>query len=216
MPFENVTREDFAAAVAESPSSGLFKQQYARFRPSDYEGWDGPDYQICRESISASGTFEAPGFFTLIVGDLHVDGLIDLRNPYDRGFDEGGLCVILGDVTCTAFANEAGKVTFIDGDIHARDLLINAFGDSSLVVMGALKTRFFYGRDIWAEVGGDVSIDYGEGYCLPIGYRDAAAEAIMPKHDETSSLALLNFEDLEILNGSEIRRALREGRPIFR
>lgn len=60
--------------------------------------------------------------------------------------------------------------------------MLNAFSDSSLVVIGNLRTRFFYGLDIWAEVGGRVEMDYGEGYCLPLGYRNAAREAQRPRH----------------------------------
>lgn len=107
--------------------------------------------------LKMEGRVEAPGFFTLVVGNLEVDGIVDLHNPYDKGFDERGLVVVLDDVTCNAFFNEYGKCSFVDGKLAARDLLVNAFGDSALVVTGDLTTNFFYGEDMWVEVGGDVS-----------------------------------------------------------
>ncbi len=138
-----------------------------------------------------NGHFRAPGFCTLITGDLHVDGIVDLQNP--DGYDEGGLFIVLGDVICHSFFNEYGKCTFVDGKLEARDLLVNAFEDSALVVTRHLRTNFFYGEDIWAEVGGSATMEYGEGYCLPIGYTADAVEAIMPKQDEEASLSLLNL-----------------------
>jgi hypothetical protein len=38
--------------------------------------------------------------------------------------------------------NEYGKCSFIDGTLQARDLLVNAFGDSALLVTRSLKTHF--------------------------------------------------------------------------
>lgn len=216
MDFEKLSPEDFAQAVAAGPSTDIFKTNYRRFRARCAEGWDGPDCLIHRGPLAVQGHFEAPGYFTLITGDLTVDGLVDLHNPYDKGFDEGGIFVVLGDLTCHAFANEYGKCSFIDGNLNARDILLNDFGDSCLFVTGDLATRFFYGRDIWAEIGGVASMDYGDGYCLPIGYRNAGAEAMRPRHDEDASLRLLNVESFDGNETQQMLAMLREGRPVFK
>ncbi len=214
--FEQVSREEFNLAIEASMASATFREQFARYEPQYYEGADGPDCMIHLGPLKVQGNFEAPGFFTLITGDLHVDGIVDLHNPYDKGFDEGGLFVVLGDVVCDAFFNEYGKCSFVDGTLQARDLLVNAFGDSSLVVMRSLKTHFFYGKDQWAEVGGDAQMEYGHGYCLPIGYRKAASQQIVPRHGREASLKLLNLDTSQYLHPGVFRDHLAAGKPVLK
>ena len=161
--------------LRQAPPRRRFRKQYPRFVPHV-----GESYMLHLGHLKSTGHFRAPGFFTLITGNLHVDGIVDLQTP--DGFDEGGLFVVLGDLICHSFFNEYGKCTFVDGKLDARDLLVNAFGDSSLVVTRHLCTNFFFGEDIWADVGGGASMEYGVGYCLPIGFTAAAAEAITPRH----------------------------------
>lgn len=214
--FEQVSLEDFNRALADAGGSKAFRDRFARFSPSYYEGEDGPDCMVHAGALTLKGRFEAPGFFTLITGDLHVDGMVDLHNPYDKGFDEGGLFIVLGNVTCHSFFNEYGKCSLVDGKLEARDLLANAFGDSALVVTGNLKTKFFYGEDIWAEVGGAASMEYGDGYCLPIGYSDAASEVIEPKHDREASLARLNLDNTENFSADDLRKHLLAGKALLK
>jgi hypothetical protein len=190
--FVKLTAEEFAAAIATGPASEPFRQRFARFDPSSYDGWHGPDFKIHRGDLSIAGNWRAPGFQTLVVGNLTVDGFVDLANPHDEGFDEGGLFIVLGSLRCHAFANEYGKVAMVDGDLVVRDIILNDYEDSALTVSGNLRTRYFRGQDIWAEVGGSAEMAYGEGYCLPLGYTDAAAQAIRPRHSETESRAILS------------------------
>jgi len=99
----------------------------------------------------------------------------------------------------------------------ASDIIVNAFEDSSLIVTGSLKTKFFYGKDIWATVGGTADMEYGIGYCLPIGYTNAAAQAVRPRHDKESSTALLAIPDADDdYVGREIVDALKQGQPLFK
>jgi hypothetical protein len=84
---------------------------------------------------------------------------------------------------CTAFSGHYGKCSFIDGDLIASEVILNAYEDSRLVITGDLKTKLFYGEDIWAEVGGTADFEYGEGYCLPIGWRDAARQLTQARRD---------------------------------
>jgi hypothetical protein len=209
--FEQVSLEEFNLALEKSNASARFRKQYARFAPS---GLDEPHCFVHLGHLKMSEDFVAPGFFTLVTGDLDVDGMVDLRNP--DGFDEGGLFIALGNVTCRSFFNEYGKCAFVDGNLDARDLLVAAFGDSSLVVMRHLSTKFFYGQDIWAEVGAGATMEYGDGYCLPIGYTAAAAEAIMPDHDADASLARLNLGVADDLSPDDFRQHLLAGRPLLR
>ena len=74
--FEQVTSDEFNTAVESSPSSKIFKRQYAEFPPC-------PDDHcfVHRWPLNLQGHFAAPGFYTLIIGDLTVDGFVDLNNP---------------------------------------------------------------------------------------------------------------------------------------
>lgn len=209
--FEQVTPDEFDAAIASSPSSQTFKQQYARYQP------DRDDHCfIHRGSLTRPGHFAAPGFCTLIIGDLNVDGFVDLDNP--EGFDEGGVFIVIGNVSCAAFSGHYGKCTFIDGNLIASDVILNAYEDSSLMVAGDLKTKLFYGWDIWAEVGGAAHFEYGQGYCLPIGYRDASAQAIRARSSTPAHLVLdPDFVDHDDgLKIYEAGRHLRSGGSILR
>lgn len=213
--FEQVTAEEFAALVQTGPASDAFKRQYARFCPQTYDGSFGPDYMVHRGPLHLTSNFVAPGFFTMVVGDVTADGIVDLGNPEDKGFDEGGVFVALGDVHCRVFANHYGKCSFVDGDLRADDMIVNAFSDSALVVMKDLRTRFFFGEDIWAEVGGRAEMSFGSGYCLPIGYDDAAQEAIYPERDHDDSMAILNIDDPDNAL-SALMKQVRRGAPVFK
>jgi hypothetical protein len=84
------------------------------------------------------------------------------------------------------------------------------------VLAGDLKAKFFYGEDIWAEVGGAASMDYGDGYCLPIGYADVASEATEPKHDRDASLARLNLDNAEGFSADDLRKHLLAGKSLLK
>ncbi|WP_342362634.1 hypothetical protein [Terrarubrum flagellatum] len=213
--FEQVTPEQFADELTRAPSTDTFRKQYARFRPATGDGWNGPDFMIHRGPLRVKGNFQAPGYCMLILGDLIVDGLIDLQNPNEKGFDEGGLFIVLGDVISLSFSSEYGKCVFIDGDLQSRDMIINAFGDSSLIVTGLLTTKFFYGEDIWAEVGDGADIEYGYGYCLPIGYSDATRQAIRPRRGADAVLKALDIKGAAGPTCLKLRQKLRSGGTIF-
>jgi hypothetical protein len=88
-----------------------------------------------------------------------------------------------------------------------------------------MKTRFFYGMDIWAEVGGTPDMDYGEGYCLPIGWDEegprarTAYHAIRPRHDVESSMRLLKLEpsrDEVYIEPHRFLELIAQGQPVFK
>lgn len=214
--FERVSRDEFAALIKNAPGSPAFKKQFKRFRPSDYDGWEGPDHQVYRGSLVLSENFTAPGFNTLILGSLHVDGYVDLQNPYDKGFDEGGLFIVLGDVRCRYFLNEYGKYTFIDGTLEGSEAVVADYGDSSLIVTGDLLTSFYYGMDVCAKVGGKADMTYGCGYCLPIDCSDVEAEVLWPRHGELASRRLLAFEYTRGTCSLDFKKRIRKGEAVFR
>jgi hypothetical protein len=207
--FEEVSREEFEQALERSAASPGFRKQYGRFAPHV-----GESYMLHLGHLKTTGHFRAPGYCTLVTGNLDVDAIVDLQNP--DGYDEGGLFIVLGNLTCHSFFNEYGKCTFVDGNLDARDLLVAAFGDSALSVVRHLSTNFFYGEDIWAEVGAGATMEYGAGYCLPIGYTAAAAEAITPNHDEATSLALLNVARSNWPYPHALREHLVAGKPLLK
>ena len=214
--FKSVSAEEFSQILEDAPSSPVFRSEFARYNPGYYEGWSGPDCMVHQSDLRISGDFTAPGFYTLIIGNLTVDGHVSLQNPYDKGFDEGGLFVVIGDVRCRSFSNEYGKVAFIDGDLEAEHLILNSYEDSSLSVTGTLKTYFFHGQDIWATVGIGAFMEYGVGYCLPMGYSNAEAQAIMPRHDEETSLGLLDFDDTDYIENIAFIDRIKQGRSVFK
>lgn len=209
--FEQLTADEFDDVIAGSASSEAFKSRYIRFPPA------GEDHCfVHRGPLAGSGHFQAPGYCTLVVGDLTVDGLIDLNNP--EGFDEGGLFIVIGNVTCRVFSGHYGKATLIDGNLNASELVLNACEDSSLLVTGDLKTKLFHGRDIWAEVGGVADMEYADGYCLPIGYENAAKQAIRARR-RTKSARVLDpavLDDEDDLNIDEALQRLKQGQSILR
>ncbi len=206
--FEKITPAEFCRLLRERGSAAL-RRQFARFTWADLDTWVTGDCLVHRGPLVLTGRFKAPAFQTLILGDLFVEGLVDLEDSVE----EGGLFVALGHVECDVFANSYGKCAFVDGNLEATELVLNAFADSALSVMGNLRTRFFYGLDIWAEVGGRVEMEYGEGYCLPLG---GEIRPVHPRHSADASLALLDFAHTDDLGPHHLLDAIREGRPIFK
>jgi hypothetical protein len=214
--FKNVSLEEFARILDDAPLSPVFRSEFERYQPSYYEGWFGPDCMVHEGDLRVSGNFTAPGFYTLIIGSLIVDGHVSLDNPEDKGLEEGGLFVVVGDVRCRSFSHEIGKVTFIDGDLEAKDLILSFHDDSSLVVIGTLTTYFFYGQEVWAEVGSGASMEYGIGVCLPIGWTYAEGEAIEPRHDEEASLRQLDVDDPEAIDNIDLWNRVGQGHSILK
>jgi hypothetical protein len=143
----------------------------------------------------------------LVLGSLSCGGLVDIA-PEGSG-DWGGSLWTLGDLKCRNFAGHFGASVIVDGDLIVAELAVQAFEDSMLLVTGDFTARFFYGEDIWAEVGGKAVMEYGDGYALPLGFDNAKAQAVNPRHKRRASLALLNLDDEE--GAEELVAKLRRG-----
>lgn len=209
----SVTAQEFREALEASPASPALREQLARF--VSFAPLMEQEAALHEGNLEVSGPFRAPGLCTLIVGNLDVDGVVDLRTD----FEEGGLFIVIGNVRCRHFVSEYGKCSFIDGDLEASESIMNGFSDSSLSVIGTLRTRLFIGCDIWAEVGAGAEMEYGVGYCLPIGYRDAAGEAIAPRHGEEETARIVAAgprAEGYLLSVDQFVERIRAGQPIFR
>jgi hypothetical protein len=163
------------------------------------------------------GSLTAPALCTLIMGDVDVAGALDVRCDADYGGD--ALFLVIGNVRCRHFISGYDTCSIIDGDLAASESLMNGFEDSGLWVTGTLRTRLFIGADIWAEVGAGAVMDYGEGYCLPIGYRSAGAEAIHPRHGEQETARVVvprPKPEGYLFDVGQFVHLIRAGRPIFR
>ncbi len=212
--FEPVSPRDFCAAISRRGSPALARE-FARFTVADPACWRLPaETLVHHEPLTLMDGFKPPAFNTLILGDLFVERLVHAEEA--RPYDGGGLFAVIGNVECDVFAGQFGKQTFIDGNLEATQMILNAFEDSSLTVAGNLRTRFFYGWDIWANVGGRAEMEYGNGYCLPFGVRNAEREAIRPRHDVETSQRLLNVPDTDEDIIFELLELVRGGRSPFR
>ena len=211
MPFEPISPRDFCATIAGNGSPRLARE-FARFEFADPAAWPIADGMIHEGPLVLTGSFTPPSVNTLITGDLDVAGLVDC----DTGYDAGGLLVVLGNVSCGMFSGHFGASAFVDGDLDAWQFMLTAFEDSAFVVAGQLRTRFHYGWDIAVHVGNGARVEYGDGYCLPLGSRDATADAIMPRHDRDTSRRLLAGGDVDEDIGLDLQELIKDGRTPFR
>jgi hypothetical protein len=210
--FKSVSPQEFSQILDDAPSSPTFRSDFARYDPAAYEANADSECMVHQGDLTISGDFDVPGFLTLVIGNLIVDGHVSLQNPYE---EMDGLFVVIGDVRCRSFSNEYGKLAFIDGNLEAKDLILNSYEDSTLSVTGTLRTYFFYGRYNWAEVGIGAFMEYGVGYCLPLGYSNEA-QVIRPRHDEETSLSLLDFEKTSYIDNEAFTDRIHEGRSVFK
>jgi len=76
----------------------------------------------------------------------------------------------------------------------------------------------FRSRDIWAEVGGVADMECANGYCLPIGYKNAAKQAIRARRSTTSARVLdpAVLDDEDDLKVDEALQRLKQGQSILR
>jgi hypothetical protein len=210
--FRSVSGDEFRRALANSEASPLFHEVMSRL--VSFDDLMNAQAAIHDGPLRVAGSLTAPALCTLITGDLDVEDVLDVQNDQERG-----LFIVLGNVRCRHFISCYDTCSIIDGDLDPSQSLINGFPDSGLWVTGALHTRLFIGFDIWAEVGAGAIMDYGIGYCLPIGYVDAAAEAINPLHGEEETARIVVPKPEEGGYGFETKQfvdLIRAGKPIFR
>ena len=124
----------------------------------------------------------------------------------------------LGSIYCESFLNDFETNVFVDGDLIVRLALVDAFEHASLTVTGKLAAKLFVGADIWAEVGGEADLEYGDGYCLPIGWEgqgDASGQVIRSVHSEQETVDFVaipaNLGGGYLFDGTTFRRPFAGG-----
>ena len=149
-----------------------------------------------------------------MIGDLDVSGVIDVHSGR---WEFGGIFIVLGDVRCSDFISDEAAAVLIDGDLKVEGAIVNAFSDSLFDVMGSLRARLHIGYDMHIEVGGGARIDYGIGYCTPLG---EATSAIRPRHGEDETVAALAIApDPELawrIDANDVADVIRNGRRLWK
>ncbi|WP_298779485.1 hypothetical protein [uncultured Polaribacter sp.] len=152
------------------------------------------EFQIYFGDIDNDEFLKFDALNIIIIGNIKTKWLNAVNN-YTLGYDEGGSIFITGNVDCSYFSNHYGKLIVIGDSLKVNKILDNAFEDSALIIKNNLTTEYFNGLDIWAEAGGFIKIEYGDGYCLPLGYTNAKEQAVKPKNSESESHQFLGIED---------------------
>jgi len=138
--FVPISPEAPCAAIVERGSPTL-RREFARYDIADPARWGNTEALVHHGPLTLHDGFTATALHTLILGDLFVEGCVDT----DDGHDAGGLFVVIGNVECDQFIGHFGKCIFVDGNLEATQIVLNAFEDSALSVTGNLRTRSFGG-----------------------------------------------------------------------
>ena len=124
----------------------------------------------------------------LIIGNIKTRW-VNLKSSNYPIQDGGGSLFVTGNIEADYFSNDFNKLVIINGSLIASKILNTEFEDSCLVINGNLKTEYYHGIDIEAEVNGNIEIDYGWGSCT-----NKDSKAILPKNDIDTSLNFLNVD----------------------
>jgi len=182
--FTSVSRRQFIQTLSKhnfEPEQWFGSAEYAH----------NPDeFQIFAGDIEKEGELRFGAMNLLVIGSISTTWLNTINET-----SEGGSLFVTNAVECDFFSNYYGKLTVIGGNLHAKKIINNEFYDAALVVKKNLKTEYFHGVDIWAEVGGSITMSYGNGYCLPIGYDNPSKQHIKPQYDKAVSKAFLGVND---------------------
>ncbi len=188
--FISVSRDTFI----EELSKHSFLGNYKDWIEETYDEEDKNEFQIYIGDIENDKILKFDALNIIVVGNIKTKWLNTINND-ELGYDEGGSLFITGTVECDYFSNHYGKLIVMSNSLTVNKILDNAFEDSTLIIQKNLTAEYFNGLDIWAEVGGFVKIEYGDGYCLPISYTNAEEQAVKPKHSENESHNFLGIED---------------------
>jgi uncharacterized protein YejL (UPF0352 family) len=71
----------------------------------------GRSRNLPTDALAALEHFAAPAVITLVIGDLIVNGLVDLHCP---GVESGGSLVMFGNVSCNILASDIEPWQFLE------------------------------------------------------------------------------------------------------
>lgn len=204
-----VTVDEFDAILADAAATAAFRDEFPRYDfPHDRRTVNAAVHD---GSLVVDGGFRAPAFYTLVIGDLRVNGLIDLRTDWETG----GLFVVLGNVRANDFLSDYDAGVFIDGDLDLLGTLVNAYSDSAFSVIGSLTARLHIGNDMTVTVGAGAIVDYA------IGHRAAleADDHFPAKHSEAETIAAMTLparKEGYPFDEEDVGRAVRDGKPLLK
>lgn len=198
----------FDDILADAPATASFRDEFAKHEFTTDRRYI--DAAIHEGPLAVDGVFKPPAFHTLVVGDLTVNGVIDLRTEWEFA----GLFIVLGNVRATNFLSEYSAGVFIDGDLDLDVILLSAFSDSSFTVIGSLTARLHIGNDIPVHVGAGALVEYAIGHRLPLEGGDSFAA----RHGEAATIAAMTLAPRDEgypFDEEDVARAVREGRPLL-
>lgn len=212
--FRQVSFEEFDTLLAAAATSPVFDEALAEYqgyldrldrRYLDAAVQDGP--------LRIATSMRTPAFHALVLGDLTVDGVLDLRGAYDGG----GVFIVIGNVRCAHFISEIDAQVFIDGDLHVEGVAVTGFEDSSLNVVGSLRAQLFIGNDIGASVGDGAVLEFGIGYWSALG--NSNGPFFRPRYGEQATIDALRPPPRTQgypYDAEEIAELIRAGEPLFK
>ncbi len=189
--FISVSRNQFIEELAKFP----FLAHYKDWINETYDESDETEFQVYIGDINNNNTQKFDALNLLVIGNITAKWLSAENN--DELYDEGGSLFVTGNIDSEYFSNHYGKLVVIGKSMKVSKILNNAFQDSTLIIQENLSAEYFNGIDIWAEVGGNIVMKYGEGYCLPLGYTNALNQQIKPAHNRQESLAFLGVSNAD-------------------
>ncbi|WP_338762309.1 hypothetical protein WAF17_17350 [Bernardetia sp. ABR2-2B] len=119
----------------------------------------------------------------LVIGNIKSEWVNLTSKEYSES--EGSLYVTQ-NVDC----NDFGKFLLINGSLLVKEIINTEFENSCLIVNADLCAKYFHRIDIWADVKGNIRMNYGWGYC-----KNNKGESITPKNDITTSLNFLGVDE---------------------
>lgn len=191
--FISIEKEQFIESVNHFAPTQKFTEVYNSI---DWEIFGTTDFQLFIGDLVSDSPLLIDNKNLLVVGNI--------KTPWLSNIEEGGALIVIGNIECDYYNHCWERVGLISGNFVVNKLTVNAFQDSSLFVLGDLKTEFYYGDGIWITVAGNVEIEYGIGHCL--GLNDTK-KVFRPKNNKTKSLAYLNWtEKMEVYDCIELIR----------
>lgn len=183
--------------------------------PKGYNRPDSDDRTYFHKgNLEISGNMSVSEIWTIIDGDLKIDGQLDFYALEEKGYDGNAFFLVTGDLQCETLINEWGNVFVVGGDLHVREFCFGGAMDTGIFALGSIKTKFYFGLDISLSFGKSAEMEYGAGYALPINYQNPREEAVYPKHDQEESLKWLGYNpETQLFDiQQELEARMREGR----
>ncbi|MCG8237387.1 hypothetical protein [Tenacibaculum finnmarkense] len=188
---KNIEKKELTPDYFHIVSEEQFKEELTKYFDIEKYGFGiSPDenIKIYIGDIEEQKEIDFEGHI-LIIGNLKKQW-INLTISDSSIFDGGGSLFLTGNIESDYFSNDYGRFVMIGGSLLVTKIINTEFENSSLIVNRDLTTEYFHGIDIWAEVKGNIKIDYGWGHC-----NDKSNMVVLPDNDIETSLLFLNLDN---------------------